>query len=155
MLAFDPEALKKLVLRATGRPVETLDPMPGGASTRRYFRVGVAGAKYVAMFVPDAAPEEVTTAGAQAVGWPFLEVRALLAEKKVRVPALVGEACDEGLALLEDLGDDTLGAFCERLPDRRPAIYRQAVVDLARAQRALAELPAGSIVQTRAFDATL
>lgn len=160
MLTFDPDALRRLVSRALGTAPSAITPMPGGASTRRYFRVdldsGERGpASLVAMFVPDARPEEVTTAGTEAARWPFLEVHGLLERRGVRVPRLHGEACDEGLLLIEDLGDETLAAFLEASPARKPEIYTRAVRDLARAQRALEELPEGSIVGTRAFDEAL
>lgn len=128
--------------------------MPGGASTRRYLRVRTPEASLVAMFVPDARPEEIT-AGAVSARWPFLEVHELLHGRGVRVPGVVAEACEQGLLLLEDLGDETLAAFLERAPSRRAEIYRVAVTDLARAQRALAALPEGSVIATRAFDETL
>jgi N-acetylmuramate 1-kinase len=156
VLTFDPAALDRLVTRALQAPSARVTPMPGGASTRRYFRVDLAdGGSAVAMFVPDARPEEVTTAGTEAARWPFLEVAALLGERGVRVPVVHGESCDEGLLLIEDLGDETLAVFLERSPERKAEIYTVAVTDLARAQRALADLPAGSIVRTRAFDEAL
>ncbi len=157
MLTFDPEALARLVARSFGAPPSDVTPMPGGASTRRYFRVtaGDPEVNLVAMFVPDARPEEVTTAGTEGARWPFLEVAALLAERGVSVPKIHGEACDQGLLLIEDLGDDTLAAYLEANPEGRAAIYTRAVTDLARAQRALADLPEGSIVRTRAFDEAL
>ncbi|MEZ4297228.1 MAG: phosphotransferase [Polyangiaceae bacterium] len=159
MLSFDPEALARLVRRSLGTPPATIVDMPGGASTRRYFRVhlapGSAPASAIAMFVPDGKPDEVTTAGTEAARWPFLEVRELLASRGVRVPSILGESCDEGLLLIDDLGDETLAAFLEASPDRRAEIYRAAVTDLAAAQLALADLPDGSIVRTRAFDETL
>jgi aminoglycoside/choline kinase family phosphotransferase len=71
------------------------------------------------------------------------------------VPGLLAEACDGGLLLLEDLGDETLAAFLERAPARREEIYRAAVTDLAAAQHALTPLPEGSIVASRAFDEAL
>lgn len=156
MLTFDPVALDRLVSRTFHAPARNITAMPGGASTRRYFRVDLAdGASAVAMFVPDARPEEVTTAGTEAARWPFLEVAALLAARGVRVPVLHGESCDEGLLLIEDLGDETLAAFLENSPERKAEIYTTAVTDLARAQRALADLPEGSVVRTRAFDEAL
>ena len=156
MLDFDPRALAALVSRITGQPPSAVEPMPGGASTRRYFRVRTAAepASLVAMFVPDAAPEEITS-GAAPARWPFLEVRDLLEARGVRVPRVLAEACDEGLLLTEDLGDDTLAAFLERAPARRAEAYERAVRDLASAQRALAELPSGSSIATRAFDEKL
>lgn len=157
MLTFQPEALERLVQRATGHTPTHVEAMPGGASTRRYFRVTLPASPHrlVAMFVPDARPEEVTKGGGEREKWPFLEVHALLDARGVRVPRVWGEATDEGLLVLDDLGDETLAAFLTRAPSRRAEIYTRAVRDLAAAQRALAELPEGSIVGTRAFDETL
>ncbi len=138
-------------------PVSALVPaaMVGGASSRRYFRFAHDGRRYVAMYVPDGATPEEIHKGATATRWPFLEVRDLLHERGVTVPQLFAEDTARGWLLLEDLGDDTLANFLLRLPAEKPAIYTQAVTDLARAQRTLAELPAGSIVATRSFDADL
>ena len=154
MLTFDPEALARLVVQATGHRPVAVDDMPGGASTRRYLRVRAPATSLVAMFVPDATPEEVTSGAARA-RWPFLEVHALLHARGVRVPGLVAEDCERGLLLIEDLGDETLAAFLERAPARRAEIYRAAVTDLARAQGALGALPEGSVVGGRAFDEKL
>jgi aminoglycoside/choline kinase family phosphotransferase len=154
MLDLDPAALSRLVERALGAQPSAVVPMPGGASTRRYLRITAGAARAVAMFVPDQTPEEKTS-GAASTRWPFLEVHALLSERGVRVPRILGEACDDGLLLLEDLDDDTLGAVIERAPERREALYRQAVEDLALAQRRLVELPPESVVRSRAFDAEL
>jgi aminoglycoside/choline kinase family phosphotransferase len=132
------------------------EPMPGGASTRRYYRVRLPSGTAVAMFVPEGAkPEEVARGGAGAARWPFLEVRDLLAAHGVDVPALHGEATEHGWALLEDLGDETLAVHLSANPGRREALYVRAVADLARAQAALASLPAGCVVSTRAFDEEL
>lgn len=157
MLELDRGALERLVKRATGKPPLSITPMPGGASTRRYLRVATEGGPFVAMFVPDATPEEVTNAGSGGASarWPFLEVHDLLRARGVRVPRLHGEDCEAGLVLLEDLSDDTLAAFLDRAPARREEVYRLAITDLARAQVALADLPGASIVGTRAFDETL
>jgi aminoglycoside/choline kinase family phosphotransferase len=150
-LEFAP--LAALVARAfPGAPAPTYEPMPGGASTRRYFRVSLPEATAVAMFVPDGAkPEEVARGGAHA-RWPFLEVRDLLAAHGVDVPEVLGEDTARGWVLLEDLGDDTLAVYLAAHPERREPLYVRAVTDLARAHRALAAMPAGSIVATRAFD---
>jgi aminoglycoside/choline kinase family phosphotransferase len=129
--------------------------MPGGASTRRYFRVELPTKTAVAMFVPEGGkPEEIAKDAAHS-RWPFLEVRDLLQASGVDVPALYGEDQDHGWLLLEDLGDDTLANYLARNEPARERLYRRAVTDLARAQKALAELPAHSIVATRAFDADL
>ncbi len=140
---------------APSTPLEAV-PMTGGASTRRYFRVALDGGKSaVAMFVPDGAKAEEVQKDAVAHRWPFLEVRELLASHGVDVPKLLGDASDRGWLLLEDLSDDTLANFLTREPDEKPTVYTRAVRDLARAQKSLATLPAGSVVATRAFDADL
>jgi aminoglycoside/choline kinase family phosphotransferase len=155
-LDFAP--LAALVARAfPGAGPPAYEPMRGGASTRRYFRVVLpGGAGAVAMFVPDGAkPEEVAQGASAGARWPFLEVRDLLAARGIDVPVLHGEDTSRGWVLLEDLGDDTLAGYLAAHPDRREALYVRAVTDLARAQGSLATLPPGSVVATRAFDADL
>jgi aminoglycoside/choline kinase family phosphotransferase len=127
--------------------------MPGGASTRRYFRVRAGNHTALAMFVPDGPKaEEVIKGEPSSRRWPFLEVRELLAARGVDVPALYGEATGQGWLLLEDLGDDTLASVLLAHPDRREELYVRAVTDLGRAQVALSDLPPGSVVSSRAFD---
>ena len=154
---LDLDHLAALVLAAFPGSAHSVEPMPGGASTRRYFRVMVHGAprSVVAMFVPDGAKPEEVAKGPAASRWPFLEVRDLLAARGIDVPLLHGEDTARGWLLLEDLGNETLAAFLEARPDRREALYVRAVTDLARAQRALEPLPQGSVVATRAFDEEL
>lgn len=146
-------------LGAGGGPFE-LELIAGGASPRRFFRVrgpltgqhAHAGPTIV-MWVPPDTPD-VAFARARGRGWPFLEVRALLARAGVRVPAILEEACDEGLLLVEDLGP-TLAEHLVARPDERVSLYRRAARDLARAQVALAALPEDSVVRLRQFDDTL
>jgi aminoglycoside/choline kinase family phosphotransferase len=153
---FDFAPLGELVAKAFPGGSYRLDPMTGGASTRRYFRVKLEGASAVAMFVPDGAkPEEVANGLSHQTRWPFLEVCDLLASHGVDVPTLHGEDTARGWLLLEDLGDDTLANYLLARPDERQALYVTAVTDLARAQAALAPLPKGSNVATRAFDEDL
>jgi aminoglycoside/choline kinase family phosphotransferase len=157
---LDFGALAALVARAMpGQAMTGCDPMPGGASTRRYFRVRLQGKTAVGMFVPEGPKaEEVDKSCApngHAPRWPFLEVRDLLAARGVDVPAVYGEDTERGWVLLEDLGDDTLASFLGANPGEREAMYLRAVTDLARAQAALAALPAGCVVATREFDEEL
>ncbi|KYG08781.1 hypothetical protein BE21_21640 [Sorangium cellulosum] len=154
MRELDPDALHRLVQRVTGHGPSSLSPLRGGVSCRRYLRVVTPAGTAVAMFAPSADGDGAAV-GAAPPRWPFLEVHALLRERGVRVPALLAEDCEHGLLLLEDLGDRTLAAFVEREPARRAEVYALAVRDLARAQRALAALPRGSIVDACALDATL
>ncbi len=152
------ERFNAVLPELTGREGPLLvEPMPGGASTRQFFRVTLGpGQTAVAMFVPDATTsDEIVKDGVVPKAWPFLEVRDLLAERGVRVPTVLGKACDSGFILLEDLGDDTLAHYLVNHPEARERLYQTAVRDLAKAQSALLPLPAGSIVQTRAFDEDL
>ncbi len=144
--------LTELVQRTFGAVLEAT-PMPGGASTRRYFRLKLpAGHRAVAMFVPEGGkPEEVQKAH-DGTRWPFLEIRDLLAEKGIEVPIVLAEDTARGWLLIEDLGDDTLANYLLKNPSDKPSLYAKAVADLANAQRALAELPQGSVVTGRTFD---
>ena len=146
-----------MVERTTGQPPGRIVNMPGGASTRRFYRVELAGGgTAIGMYVPDATrPDEIVKLSEHGRRWPFLEVRDLLAERGVRVPALIGEACEHGFILVEDLGDDTLAQYLVRNPEARERLYQNAIRDLARAQAALSELPPSSIIAARAFDQDL
>ena len=163
MLAPDFNALDALLARlGRGGLDQELESMPGGASTRRYFRAHLSsGTTVVAMFVPERdKPEEIhkEAAGAAPAAlrrWPFLEVADLLRSRGVHVPRVLGEDTERGWLLLEDLGDDTLANYLLRCPGEKPALYTRAVRDLARAQAELADLPNDSIVRTRAFDQDL
>jgi aminoglycoside/choline kinase family phosphotransferase len=152
----DLKPLEDLVRRLhAGGSLEAV-PMPGGASTRRYFRVRLSsGTTAVGMFVPEGAkPEEIQKAHA-GTRWPFLEVRDLLASRGVDVPAVLGEDTDRGWLLIEDLGDATLANHLLAKPADKSALYTRAVRDLAAAQSRLASLPEGSVVASRAFDEDL
>jgi aminoglycoside/choline kinase family phosphotransferase len=121
---------------------------------RRFFRVRTrSGGSVIAMYVP-AQSHELGQPSNGARPWPFLEVRALLEARGVRVPKLLGAACDQGLVLVEDLGE-TLAQHLAHTPEDRDALYSAAVRELSRAQKALQPLPQGSIVLERAFDEDL
>jgi aminoglycoside/choline kinase family phosphotransferase len=144
------------LVRGTGKRLLRATPMPGGASTRRYYRLELSEAgRAVAMFVPDGDKPEEIEHWAPARRWPFLEVRDLLEARGVRVPQLYGEDTLHGWLLIEDLGDETLASVLARAPAEKAELYVRAVRDLARAQASLAELPEASIVRSRAFDEDL
>jgi aminoglycoside/choline kinase family phosphotransferase len=140
---------------AVDRPLDC-EAMPGGASTRKYFRVRLNGhgphPTAVGMYVPDGSKAEEVANGQKPTRWPFLEVRDLLAARGVAVPAVFAEDTARGWILLEDLGDETLAVHLERQPARREAVYVRAVTDVAVAQARLDALPSGCVVGSRAFD---
>lgn len=149
-----PRNLAELVSSCIAQPISGLEPMPGGLSARRFFRIQLAsGAPAVVMWLPEDAPERVL-ARRSGRRLPFLEIRDLLENARVRVPRLYGALSEQGLLVVEDLGD-TLAERIAREPQLTATLYRRAVCDLAAAQRALAELPDESIVRTRSFDRQL
>ena len=111
------------------------------------------GAQAVVMWLPEDAPERVL---ARRLGrrLPFLEMRDILENARVRVPALFGEASEHGVLVVEDLGE-TLAERIARDPSARTPLYRRAVEDLAAAQLALSDLPSHCIARTRSFDREL
>lgn len=146
------DKLGELVQRAFKLAHEAV-AMPGGASTRQYFRLTLAdGKSAVAMFVPEGGKAEEVQKDHGGTRWPFLEVRDLLAEHGVDVPLVLAEDTTHGWLLIEDLGDETLANWLLKNPGDREGLYRKAVQDLARAQTGLASLPKGSVVASREFD---
>lgn len=73
----------------------SLTPASADASFRRYFRVTVAGASWIAM---DAPPEREDCR-------PFVRVAALLRAAGVNAPEVVAQELKRGFLLLTDLGD--------------------------------------------------
>src|SRR5262245_36945771 len=109
---IDLAPLEGLVRRLASNGNYVATPMPGGASTRKYFRVVLPGGRTaIGMFVPEGAkPEEIQKSYVRP-RWPFLEVRDLLAAHGVDVPRVFAEDTERGWLLIEDLGDDTLANY--------------------------------------------
>ncbi len=150
--------LEELLAALAGRglPPVSVTPMPGGASTRKFFRLSAGPERYVAFFVPDATrSDEIDKTDGAREKWPFVEVQELLQSRGVRVPAIVHDTTHLGWLVVEDLGDDTLANRLLSHPDEKEPLYEKAVRDLARAQASMDELPAGSVVGRRAFDEDL
>ncbi|WP_394824118.1 aminoglycoside phosphotransferase family protein [Pendulispora albinea] len=155
MLAHDFAALDALLARLGTQKV-SLQTMVGGASTRKYFRVTLAGGRTaVAMFFPQGVKTDEIQKTVSLRRWPFLEVAELLRAQGIRVPEVLGDATDRGWLLIEDLGDDTLAHYLLRHPDKRDAFYTKAVHDLALAQEKLTTLAEDCIVRSRAYDEEL
>jgi aminoglycoside/choline kinase family phosphotransferase len=150
------EAGLRAFLRRVLGPSERyeLSPLTGGASPRRFLRVTRGPSEgAVLMLVPPETPD-VAFARERGRPWPFLEVRALLESRSVRVPRLLGDDTVAGFLLVEDLGE-TLAEHLVKAPDARESLYRRAATDLARAQRVLTPLPDDSVVRLRGFDEAL
>ena len=118
--------------RLSGPQVRVV-PLTGDASTRQYFRILRPDNPSVVLAVYD-------TPFAFA-DLPFVNVSRLMAAIPLPVPAIVGQADDLGILILEDLGDVTLQAHLGvTQPIEHDAIYKQAVEFVERLQRRGREL---------------
>lgn len=149
----------KLPFRAA---LETLTPLLGDASNRRYFRLSLSNRRSVILMQlaePEAFKQsEEAVSGAVAVTeLPFLNVHRHLAKAGVTVPALYHYDQTAGLLYLEDFGDLLLVQACQdgRSPDTARH-YHQAIETLARIHTA-ATSPADTrcIAFHRSFDVPL
>ncbi len=156
-----------LDLLPADRPGRLLNvqPMPGDASNRRYYRVTVAHVldtvSYIVMEL--AAPEafkqseEKVTQNAAPAELPFVNIHRSLAAAHINVPAVYRYDAERGLLLLEDLGDLTLErAASTAAPEPLRALYRHAVDELVRLHDAgTRRLEPGCIARRRSFDVPL
>ncbi|MEW6443555.1 MAG: phosphotransferase [bacterium] len=128
-----------------GTSIETVTPLEGDASDRRYFRIRYrvdpsarAAAAILMRLANPWAPEE------RRPDLPFVNVARHLSEKGLPVPRILVDAAREGFVLLEDAGDATLQqALRACAATERRARYREAVDLLVRMQRE-ASKPSGS-----------
>ena len=119
--------------------VADLQPVPGDASSRRYFRAtlegrGGPGSVMVMNWSEVGLPvssEELVVFGEPPEELPFLNVHRFLKGIGVRVPEVYGHWVDEGLMLLEDLGDTSLWDRVREAP-KEDVIkwYRKAIDEL-------------------------
>ena len=106
-----------------------IEPIPGDASFRRYFRL--RGDRGSAMLMYARPPEEDPA--------PFLHVARWLSAQGMRAPAIVHEDAAAGWVLTEDFGDDRMRDWL----DANPAEERRAYSDAIQALAQLHRLPAG------------
>ncbi len=148
---------RRAVIRALsdfGISLEPTEELPGGASTRRFFRVPYRNGSAIAMYIP-LPSQEIAKARQARGGGPFVEVAELLRSSDVKVPRVYHRSDEHHVLLVEDLGDDTLANYLLRNESSREELYRNAVVTLAHAQRRLETLPPDCVVRQRAFDEEL
>ena len=93
------------------------EPLPGDASFRRYIRLR-DGDKRTAMLMDAPPPQENVR--------PYLAVARLLRRLGFGAPAVYGQNAENGLLLLEDLGDDTFTRLLRRGEAEEP-LYALAV----------------------------
>lgn len=101
-------------------------PLAGDASARRYLRLTGARGRAILM---DAPPASCGTPDA------FLRMTAWLRDHGFSAPAILASAPDQGLLLLEDLGDRVLARELAAHPAREVAAYRDLATLLAAIHR--------------------
>jgi aminoglycoside/choline kinase family phosphotransferase len=158
------DALARSVTIAFGDTarITRAEPLHGDASTRRYVRLHLAGAppaSAVAMLLGEGrfAPGSDELGGGASAELPFVNVGRWLAAHDFPVPELYADrAREDGLLLLEDVGDVSLWQAVQADPGRTGRLFVAAVDLLARLQVAGARHPDASCVAFgRRFDAAL
>lgn len=108
-------------LDAVGWSRAQVEPLPGDASFRRYFRIRNASGR-TAMLMDAPPPHEDPR--------PFLHVAKYLVGQGFRAPEVYGEDLSRGLILIEDFGDARMREHVDAHPEDERAIYVQAVETL-------------------------
>lgn len=94
-----------------------IDPIPGDASFRRYFRVSKGGRDAMLMHAPP--PQEDPQ--------PFLDVAAYLTAHGARAPEIHAADAAAGWVLLEDFGNDRMRDWIDANPAGETAAYEGAI----------------------------
>ena len=123
-----PDGLSEFVALA-GWEGAAIDPLPGDASFRRYFRL-IRGTE-TAMLMHAPPPHEDPA--------PFLHVARWLNDNGMRGPEILAEDAAKGWVLTEDFGNDRMRDWLDHHPADEGAAYAAAVDALV----ALHRLPPG------------
>jgi N-acetylmuramate 1-kinase len=111
-----PDGLDAFLARA-GWGDAVIEPLPGDASFRRYFRL--RRGEVTAMLM-DAPPPHEDPA-------PFLRAAKWLDENALRAPRIHAEDETRGLVLLEDFGEVRMRDYLDEWPNDETAIYSAAI----------------------------
>jgi aminoglycoside/choline kinase family phosphotransferase len=103
-----------------------IDPIPGDASFRRYFRL-YRGDGSSAMLMHAPPPHEDPA--------PFLKVAEYLSRHAMRAPEIFAADTDQGWVLLEDFGNDRMRDWLDENPGGELAAYEVAVDALVKLHR--------------------
>jgi aminoglycoside/choline kinase family phosphotransferase len=123
-----PEGLDPFLAGAGWQGAE-IEPLPGDASFRRYFRV--RRGEQTAMLMDAPPPNEDPT--------PFLRAARWLDGNNMRAPRILADDPERGLVLLEDFGTARMRDYLDAWPGDEADVYRGAIDALV----ALHQLPAG------------
>ncbi|MEO1681310.1 MAG: phosphotransferase [Pseudomonadota bacterium] len=123
-------------LSAAGWKDARRDPLAGDASRRRYIRLtDQSGQRAILMDAPPDTGEDVR---------PFVRIGAHLRSLSLSAPEVMAADKEDGLLLLEDLGDALYTRVVDRHPGTEAELYAAAIDVLValHAQSAPADLPA-------------
>lgn len=117
--------------------LDTVQPLAGDASSRRYYRAKLSGRSPKSVIVMElpagsALPlssEELTVFNEPLKELPFLNVHRLLNRVGVRVPKLYGHWEQDGILVLEDLGDVALWDHVQTLGPAEVLRWYQKAID--------------------------
>lgn len=115
-----PQGLEPFLATA-GWSGAVIEPLPGDASFRRYFRLRRGDQTAMLM---DAPPPNEDPA-------PFLRAAKWLDANGMRAPAILAEDATRGLVLLEDFGEVRMRDYLDEWPADEREVYRGAVAALA------------------------
>lgn len=124
-----PEGLSEFVAQA-GWQDAAIEPIPGDASFRRYFRLRRESGE-TAMLMHAPPPDEDPQ--------PFLLVAQWLTANSMRAPEILAQNPRAGWVLTEDFGNDRMRDWLDEHPDGEAAAYEAAIDALV----ALHQLPPG------------
>lgn len=94
-----------------------IEPLPGDASFRRYFRIRTGDRRAMLMDAPP--PHEDPR--------PFLHVGKWLTGQGLRAPLIYAERPEAGLVLIEDFGPARMRDWLDAHPEGEEAVYRKAI----------------------------
>ena len=112
-----PSGLHEFVAQA-GWSEAAVEPIPGDASFRRYFRLRQASGE-TAMLMHAPPPEEDPS--------EFLHVGAWLSEQGMRAPRIIATNRTQGWVLTEDFGNDRMREWLDDRPQDEMAAYETAI----------------------------
>lgn len=120
-------------LAAAGWGTAVVEPIPGDASARRYFRLRRPGSTAMLMHAPP--PGEDTE--------PFLRAARWLDANGLRAPQIHADDGTRGFVLLEDFGEVRMREYLDAWPQDAHEVYTHAVEALLQLHR----LPPGPFTQ--------
>ena len=111
-----PDGIKPF-LKAAGWAGAAIEPLPGDASFRRYFRIRNGGKSAMLMHAPP--PNENPA--------PFVRAARWLDNSGLRSPIILHEELSRGLVLLEDFGETRMRDYLDAWPEDEAEVYAAAV----------------------------